>query len=77
MIQHVYPVNDIEEHSLKTKSVMGFYVALCKCGPIAASTEGLPAEDENGVPNYIFVHNSFDGREENECVEWVNEILNK
>lgn len=65
-IQHVYPVDDLQEHDLSCHPVLNWTGALCfcPCNPTYQSEgEGL-----------IVVHNSFDGRE---GVEWAKEILNK
>lgn len=63
-IQHVYPVNDLEDHVLECVfPITGSPYCQCKCKP-------EHREYENGA--LIIVHNSFDGRE---GVEWANEIL--
>jgi hypothetical protein len=72
-IWHVYPQNDLQEHSLDSKKVTHFHEVEgykigttvecnCKCEPRIMYEDG-------GV---IIVHNSFDGRE---GIEWTNDIL--
>jgi len=66
MIQHIIPVNDLEDHSEEVKNHIGLMIPMCKCDP--------KVKQEYLSDDIIFVHNSFDGRE---GVEWVNEILNQ
>ena len=65
-IQHVVPLNDLEDHDAECMHrPYGFHpLCHCKCNP----------RHEVVGEGMVVVHNSFDGRE---GVEWANEILNK
>jgi len=46
-------------------------ICICECRPLSKSMWECP-KDNDGNDNYLFVHNSYDGRE---GIEWTNEIL--
>ena len=64
MIQHVIPLNDTQEHSCISE-VTELFEPFCVC-------ECSPRCEVIDLEHFIFIHNSFDGRE---GVEWVNELL--
>ncbi len=55
MIQHIMPIDDIEEHSEEIKSHLGLLIPMCKCGP--------KIKHEYGEEYILIIHSSFDGRE--------------
>lgn len=49
---HVHPVNDLIKHELADE---------CPCGP-----QSRPVERDDGSIGWLMVHNSLDGREQDE-----------
>jgi len=67
IINHVLPINDIQEHSETIDSwAMGF-VPMCNCKCMPKSNL------DPDTMGWIIVHSSFDGRE---AVEEFNRIIN-
>lgn len=71
-IQHIYPVNDLEEHLLESyedgynflfEDVRNTVTCRCKCKPTIQYLENNKA---------LVIHNSFDGREN---FEWDNDVV--
>jgi len=66
IINHVLPINDIEEHITDIEWVLGFTpVCKCKCMPKSSL-------DPDTI-GWIIIHSSFDGRE---ALEEFNAIVN-
>lgn len=64
-IYHVYPRNDLHEHTLKCNyPPIGNPLCECDCEP----------DWKQDGDSVIIVHNSFDGRE---GLEWTKELLNQ
>lgn len=71
-INHVYPVNDENDHLLETEYDMANQLKCrCACEP---KLEFHHIYDGHYITFVTIIHNSFDGRE---AVEWANEILAK